>query len=78
MFLSDGTSWPQNSQEVEITSVLYRGPEAWLVDLAAEVLEVYREPARDGYRSLQRLRRGDRVAPLAFPDFEIPVESVLP
>ena len=53
-------------------------PEAWLVDLAAEVLEVYREPARDGYRSLQRLRRGGRVAPLAFPDFEIPVEAVLP
>lgn len=53
-------------------------PEAWLVDLAAGVLEVYREPARDGYRSLQRLRRGDRVAPLAFPDFQIPVEAVLP
>ena len=53
-------------------------PEAWLVDLAKKILEVYRDPARDGYRSVQRLRRGDRIAPLAFPDFEIAVESILP
>jgi Uma2 family endonuclease len=53
-------------------------PEAWLVDVTRNVLEVYREPARDGYRSIQRLRRGDLIAPLAFPDFEIDVASILP
>jgi Uma2 family endonuclease len=53
-------------------------PEVWLVDLTQKILEVYREPAPDGYRSIQRLRRGDRIAPLAFPDFEIEVASILP
>lgn len=53
-------------------------PEVWLVDLKKMVVEVYRDPARDGYRSVQRFRRGDRVAPQAFPDFEIAVESILP
>ncbi|HYU32206.1 MAG TPA: Uma2 family endonuclease [Thermoanaerobaculia bacterium] len=53
-------------------------PEAWLVDLTRNVLEVYRDPSREGYRSIQRLRRGDRIAPLAFPDFEIAVETILP
>jgi len=52
-------------------------PEVWLVDLTRHVLEVYREPAHDGYRSVQRLHRGDRIAPLAFPDFAIAVESIL-
>ena len=53
-------------------------PEAWLVDLTKEILEIHRDPARDGYRNVQRLRRGERIAPLAFPDFEIAVESILP
>jgi Uma2 family endonuclease len=52
--------------------------ETWLVDLTRNVLEIYREPTRDGYRSVQRLRRGDRIAPQAFPDFEIAIESILP
>ena len=56
----------------------YSIPEAWLVDLTRNVLEVHREPARDGYRNVQRLRSGDRIAPLAFPDFEIDVASILP
>jgi len=53
-------------------------PEAWLVDLIHNTVEINRDPARDGYRSVQRFRRGDRIAPLAFPDFEIAVESILP
>lgn len=53
-------------------------PEAWLVDLKKEILEVYRDPTPAGYRKVQRLRRGDRIAPLAFPDFEIEVASILP
>lgn len=52
--------------------------EAWLVDLNRNVLEVHRTPSRDGYRSVQRLRRGDRIAPEAFPDFEIEVSAILP
>lgn len=52
-------------------------PEAWLVDLVKRTLEVHREPGRDGYRKVGKLRAGDRIAPLAFPDFEIAVESIL-
>jgi Uma2 family endonuclease len=52
-------------------------PEAWLIDLVKKTLEVHRDPGRDGYRQVQRLRDGDRIAPLAFPDFEITVESIL-
>jgi Uma2 family endonuclease len=52
-------------------------PEAWLVDLVKRTLEIYRDPGRDGYQQVQRLRDG-RIAPLAFPDFEIAVESILP
>jgi Uma2 family endonuclease len=39
---------------------------------------VYRDPRQDRYRQIQRLRRGDRLAPLAFPDLEIAVGSILP
>jgi Uma2 family endonuclease len=52
--------------------------EAWLVDINKKVLEVHRNPTPTGYRKTQRFRPGDRVAPLAFPDFEIAVESILP
>ncbi len=52
--------------------------EVWLVDLTKQVLEVHRDPAPAGYRKVQRFRRGGRVAPLTFPDFEIAVESILP
>ncbi|HEX7185073.1 MAG TPA: Uma2 family endonuclease [Thermoanaerobaculia bacterium] len=53
-------------------------PETWLVNLNDNVLEVYRAPSRDGYREVRRLRRGDRIAPLAFPDLVIPVDAILP
>ena len=52
-------------------------PEVWLVDLVKKVLEVHRDPAPDGYRDVRRLRRGERIAPLAFPDFEIAVAPLL-
>jgi Uma2 family endonuclease len=52
--------------------------EVWLVDLVKRCIEVYRDPARDGYRTVQRLHRGDRIAPQAFPDFEIEVAAILP
>jgi Uma2 family endonuclease len=53
-------------------------PEAWLVDLVKKILEVHRDPTPAGYRNVQRLHRGDRIAPQAFPDFEIEVASILP
>ncbi len=52
-------------------------PETWVLDLPHAALHVYREPAPDGYRVVQTLRRGDTVAPLAFPHRPIDVAELL-
>jgi Uma2 family endonuclease len=52
-------------------------PELWLVDLTQETIAVYRDPTPDGYRTSWTVRRGDRLAPLAFPDREFAVADIL-
>lgn len=52
--------------------------EAWLLDLQGEALEVHREPGPEGYALIRRCRRGERVAPAAFPDLELAVDDLLP
>jgi Uma2 family endonuclease len=51
--------------------------EYWIVDLAGESVEVYRDPSPDGYRLIRLLKHGDRIAPEAFPDVEIAIDDVL-
>jgi Uma2 family endonuclease len=51
--------------------------EVWLVDLAAQALEVYRRPALRGYRHEQRLVAGRALAPLAFPRLRFRVRELL-
>lgn len=51
--------------------------EAWLVDLTASTVEVYRGPAADGYRTVHRARRDDTLAIEAFPDVQLPASSIL-
>jgi Uma2 family endonuclease len=51
--------------------------ELWLVDLPAAAVDVYRRPASSGYREHQRLARGRRIAPLAFPRVHFRVADVL-
>ena len=51
--------------------------EAWLVDLAAGRIEVYRRPEAHGYREILTLHRGQSLALEAFPDLAIPVADVL-
>lgn len=53
-------------------------PEYWLVDLDAGVVEVHREPSPDGYRGVTRHLPGEELAPLAFPDFGLQVDQILP
>ncbi len=50
----------------------------WIVNVARDVLEVYRDPAGDAYRRQQILHRGERIAPLGRPDAPIAVEDLLP
>ncbi len=53
-------------------------PEVWVVDLAEERVLVYREPDPGvGYRAVEVLGRGDRLAPHAFPDLELAVDDLL-
>ena len=52
-------------------------PEVWLVDLEQDTITVYRDPAPGGYRTAWMVRRGERLAPLAFADRELAVADVL-
>ncbi|HEX7183311.1 MAG TPA: Uma2 family endonuclease [Thermoanaerobaculia bacterium] len=50
----------------------------WILNLARDVLEVYRDPVGDTYRTRLALRRGEQIAPLARPDAPIAVADLLP
>ncbi len=65
-------------REVKVPPYACSGiPEVWLVDLAEDQVEVFREPSARGYQDLRVLRRGDSLAPLLFPDLLLPVDTVL-
>ncbi len=51
--------------------------EAWLIDLAAEIVERHTEP-RDGlYRQITLARVGDTLASTVLTELTIPVDTVL-
>lgn len=52
--------------------------EYWILDLEARVIEVYRDPASGGYRSVERLGSDASIALSAFPDIRVSVAAVLP
>jgi len=52
-------------------------PEAWLVDLSAGRVEVYRNPGAGGYEHLETASTGDHLVPLGFPHIPISVDEVL-
>ena len=52
-------------------------PEAWLVDLEHEAIEVHREPGPEGYRDVRTLGRGATLTPLTVPAGSITVDEVL-
>ena len=57
--------------------------EYWIVNLPDKSLEVYRDPHTPAsgdavYQTKLTFRHGDSVAPLAFPDFAVAVDNVLP
>jgi Uma2 family endonuclease len=51
--------------------------EVWIVCLAEQTLEVYREPHFTGYRAKTILRAGDQARPQAFPDVVVEVRELL-
>ena len=53
-------------------------PEYWILVLPEARLEVYRDPASDGYQRVTNHAAGDKVAPLDHPDARIAVDDLLP
>lgn len=64
----------------EIKIPLYassRIAEVWLVDINEQCLEVYRQPASNGYQNVQKLQRGQSIFIQAFPDINLTVDEIL-
>ena len=53
-------------------------PEVWIVDLTRNVVEVFRQPAGEAYRTVAQVHRGSLLGPEAFPDVLFPVDHILP
>jgi Uma2 family endonuclease len=52
-------------------------PEVWLVDLASDIVEVYRRPSTTGYQIAQRANRRDTLSVEALPGITVSVGDVL-
>jgi Uma2 family endonuclease len=52
-------------------------PDAWRVDIQADLVEVYRDPSPEGYSQMQSVRRGGRLAPGLLPDLDFAAEEIL-
>ena len=63
------------SLESKISTV---GASNRFVNLVERVLEVFREPEKEGYRRRLSLELGSRVTPEAWPDPELVVASFFP
>lgn len=51
--------------------------ECWVLDVKGRCLYVLREPEADGYGVELRLRDGEAIAPLSFPDCQVQVSDFL-
>jgi Uma2 family endonuclease len=51
-------------------------PEYWVVDCAAEAVDVFRLPEGDSYRHETRVTGTDIVRPIAFPDVAISLSDL--
>jgi len=52
-------------------------PEAWLVNLPADRIEVYRQPVAGEYSYRRTAVRGDVFSPLRFPDVTLAADEIL-
>lgn len=52
-------------------------PEVWIVDLAGDVVELYRGPIDRAYRHTRRAARGETIAPGDFLDVMVSVADIL-
>ena len=52
-------------------------PEAWLVNLRRNTVEVHRDPRDGRYQQVTIYHKGEAVTPLVFPDIAIDVDAIL-
>ena len=52
-------------------------PEVWLVDLSADRIYVYRDPAGGEYASVRLASRGGTITPLHFPKVTLSADEIL-
>jgi Uma2 family endonuclease len=52
-------------------------PEVWIVNLAEGVIETYRDPRDEAYRTTHRAGRGETLEPAALPGLRLVVDEVL-
>jgi Uma2 family endonuclease len=55
----------------------YGIPEFWLVDLMEKAIYVYRQPSGGTYREVQRLQRGESLAPQMLPELTLSVDAIM-
>jgi Uma2 family endonuclease len=68
-------------KDTRVKAALYAAQgvrEYWIVNLVDDVIEVRRDPAPSGYRTLTTYGRGETVSPLEFPDLVVAVDEILP
>ena len=52
-------------------------PEAWIADLAGEVIEACSEPVNGVYQKVRRATRGEQLAPEKIPSLTVQVDEIL-
>lgn len=71
------TSLPYD-RDIKVPAYARSGiPEVWVVDLTSMSVFVYRMPSPQGYRDRQHVRSGQTITPQAFPELDLPVDSIL-
>lgn len=51
--------------------------ELWIVDLQADFIEVYAQPANGAYQSIRKVRRGETLSPQALPKLVLKADEIL-
>lgn len=52
-------------------------PEAWLIDLASESVEVHSQPKENGYGTIKIYLRGENAVSETIPSIDLPVDDIL-
>jgi hypothetical protein len=52
-------------------------PEVWLVNVAEDQIEVFRDPSPDGYQTHQVVSKGRTIVPFVSPNFTIATDAIL-